>query len=89
MFSLIWKQEQLKPLAQQLARVKDLPVPEFGTLQAWEAKLSAVAHANGDANGGDPTKSSQGQGYGGTPMPFLGETSVCIFSCILKFAVFG
>ncbi|OAY83516.1 General transcription factor IIE subunit 1 [Ananas comosus] len=68
--------EQLKPLAQQLARVKDLPVPEFGTLQAWEAKLSAVARANGDANGGDPTKSSQGQGYGGTPMPFLGETSV-------------
>nr|CAD1821968.1 unnamed protein product [Ananas comosus var. bracteatus] len=69
-------EEQLKPLAQQLARVKDLPVPEFGTLQAWEAKLSAVARANGDANGGDPTKSSQGQGYGGTPMPFLGETSV-------------
>ncbi|WOL05824.1 general transcription factor IIE subunit 1 [Canna indica] len=69
-------EEQLKPLALQLARVKDLPVPEFGSLQAWEARANAAARANGDSNTLDPTKSSQGQGYSGTPMPFLGETRV-------------
>ncbi|XP_042457008.1 general transcription factor IIE subunit 1-like isoform X5 [Zingiber officinale] len=69
-------EEQLKPLAVQIARVKDLPVPEFGSLQAWEARANAAARANGDANALDPTKSSQGQGYSGTPMPFLGETKV-------------
>lgn len=68
---------QLKPLTEQLARVKDLPVPEFGNLQAWEARASAAARAaNGDANGNDPSRSSQGLGYGGTPMPFLGDTKV-------------
>ncbi|EXC28058.1 General transcription factor IIE subunit 1 [Morus notabilis] len=68
---------QLKPLMEQLARVKDLPVPEFGNLQAWEARASAAARAaNGDANGNDPSRSSQGIGYGGTPMPFLGDTKV-------------
>ncbi|XP_062119953.1 uncharacterized protein LOC133834375 [Humulus lupulus] len=66
---------QLKPLMEQLARVKDLPVPEFGTLLAWELRASAAARANGDANGNDPSKSSQ-SGYGGTPMPFFGETKV-------------
>ncbi|CAL9154527.1 unnamed protein product, partial [Musa hybrid cultivar] len=69
-------EEQLKPLALQLARVKDLPVPEFGSLQAWEARANAAARANGDLNALDPAKSSQGQGYSGTPMPFLGETRV-------------
>ncbi|XP_072981290.1 uncharacterized protein [Typha angustifolia] len=69
-------EEQLKPLALQLARVKDLAVPEFGTLQAWEARASAAARANGDSNAIDSSKSSQGQGYGGTPMPYLGETRV-------------
>ncbi|OVA05042.1 Transcription factor TFIIE [Macleaya cordata] len=68
---------QLKPLMDQLTRVKDLPVPEFGTLQAWEARASAASRAaNGDSSANDPSKSSQGQGYGGTPMPFLGETKV-------------
>ncbi|OMO89012.1 Transcription factor TFIIE, alpha subunit [Corchorus olitorius] len=66
---------QLKPLMEQLNRVKDLPVPEFGTLQAWEARASAAARAlNGDSGSNDPSRSSQG--YGGTPMPFLGETKV-------------
>ncbi|KAA0058049.1 general transcription factor IIE subunit 1 [Cucumis melo var. makuwa] len=66
---------QLKPLVEQLTRVKDLPVPEFGTLLAWEARASAAARGvNGDLNGNDPSKSSQG--YGGTPMPFVGETKV-------------
>lgn len=69
-------EEQLKPLTLQLARVKDLPVPEFGTLQAWEARANAVARMNGDSNANDSSKSSQGAGYGGTPMPFLGETKV-------------
>ncbi|XP_065001542.1 transcription factor efuD isoform X1 [Musa acuminata AAA Group] len=69
-------EEQLKPLALQLARVKDLPAPEFGSLQAWEARANAAARANGDLNALDPAKSSQGQGYSGTPMPFLGETRV-------------
>ncbi|XWS47435.1 hypothetical protein CRYUN_Cryun14cG0151800 [Craigia yunnanensis] len=66
---------QLKPLTEQLSRVKDLPVPEFGTLQAWEARASAAGRAsNGDSGSNDPSKNSQG--YSGTPMPFLGETKV-------------
>ena len=61
---------------EQLNRVKDLVVPEFGTLQAWEARANAANRAaNGDSSS-DPNKSAQGQGYGGTPMPFLGETKV-------------
>lgn len=68
---------QLKPLVDQLTRVKDLAVPEFGTLQAWEARANAAGRAaNGDSGVDDTSKSSQGQGYGGTPMPFLGETRV-------------
>ncbi|XP_039141497.1 general transcription factor IIE subunit 1 [Dioscorea cayenensis subsp. rotundata] len=69
-------EEQLKPLAQQLLRVKDLPVPDFGTLQAWEARANAANRANGDPSANDSSKSSQGHGYGGTPMPFLGDTKV-------------
>ncbi|KAK6259460.1 TFIIEalpha/SarR/Rpc3 HTH domain - like 1 [Theobroma cacao] len=66
---------QLKPLMEQLSRVKDLPVPEFGSLQAWEARASAAGRAiNGDSGSNDPSRSSQG--FGGTPMPFLGETKV-------------
>ncbi|XP_059309263.1 uncharacterized protein LOC132633304 [Lycium barbarum] len=66
---------QLKPLMDQLARVKDLPAPEFGSLQAWELRANAVARgANGD-NAND-SKSGQGLGFGGTPMPFVGETKV-------------
>ncbi|XVF31748.1 hypothetical protein REPUB_Repub17cG0018700 [Reevesia pubescens] len=66
---------QLKPLTEQLNRVKDLPIPEFGSLQAWEARASAAGRAlNGDSGSNDPSKNSQG--YGGTPMPFLGETKV-------------
>lgn len=70
-------QDQLKPLVVQLARVKDLPAPEFGTLQAWEARARAASQANSDTNASDFSKNIQGQGYSGTPMPFLGETSVC------------
>lgn len=77
-------QEQLKPLAVQIARVKDLPVPEFGSLHAWEARANAAARANGDVNALDPTKSSQGQGYSGTPMPFLGETKVTILPILFS-----
>ncbi|KAK7244311.1 hypothetical protein RIF29_39131 [Crotalaria pallida] len=44
---------QLKPLMNQLVRVKDLPVPEFFTLEAWEARSRARA-AHGD-NAGDST----------------------------------
>lgn len=66
----------------QLARVKDLPVPEFGSLQAWELQAGSVARGAGDLNGNDPSKSSQG----GTPMPFVGETKVAfnsyIFMCM-------
>ncbi|KAG6492800.1 hypothetical protein ZIOFF_047767 [Zingiber officinale] len=68
-------EDQLKPLIAQLDRVKDLPAPEFGTLQAWEARARAASQANGDSNASD-SKNIQGQGYGGTPMPFLGETSI-------------
>ncbi|PON86525.1 TFIIE transcription factor [Trema orientale] len=69
---------QLKPLMDQLARVKDLAVPEFGSLLAWEARASAASRAaNGDSNGNDPSRSSQG-GYSATPMPFLGDTKVVV-----------
>ncbi|ERN15868.1 transcription initiation factor IIE subunit alpha isoform X1 [Amborella trichopoda] len=68
---------ELKPLMDQLARVKDLPAPEFGTLQAWEARAIAAGRAaNGDSALNDSSRAAQGQGYGGTPMPFLGETRV-------------
>ncbi|KAK8694321.1 hypothetical protein V6N13_071875 [Hibiscus sabdariffa] len=66
---------QLKPLMEQLNRVKDMLIPEFGSLQAWEARASAAGRSvNGDSGSNDPSKNSQG--YGGTPMPFLGETKV-------------
>ncbi|TKY54943.1 Transcription initiation factor IIE subunit alpha [Spatholobus suberectus] len=68
---------QLKPLMDQLSRVKDLPVPEFGSLQAWEARASAaVRAANGDINAGD-SKISQ-LGYTGVPMPYSGDTKVVV-----------
>ncbi|KAL1560753.1 transcription initiation factor IIE subunit alpha-like isoform X1 [Salvia divinorum] len=68
---------QLKPLIDQLARVKDLPIPEYGNLQAWEARAHASGRsANGDLTASDPSKSSQGFGFGGTPMPYVGETKV-------------
>ncbi|XP_027329926.1 general transcription factor IIE subunit 1-like [Abrus precatorius] len=68
---------QLKPLMDQLGRVKDLPVPEFGSLQAWEARASAAGRAaNGDINAGD-SKISQ-LGYNGTPMPYSGDTKVVV-----------
>lgn len=71
-------QEQLKPLTMQLARMKDLPAPEFGTLQAWEARVKAThPAATGDARLSDLSKSYQGPGYGGTQMACLGETKVC------------
>ncbi|CAA6669319.1 unnamed protein product [Spirodela intermedia] len=70
-------EEQLKPLTLQLARVKDLPAPEFGTLQAWEASVNAAGRGgNNNGSATDASKSAQGQGYGGTPMPYIGETKV-------------
>lgn len=68
---------QLKPVMEQLSRVKDMAVPEFGTLQAWEARVRAQGcSVNSDSSTNDYSKSSQGLGYGGTPMPFVGETKV-------------
>ena len=64
-----------------------MPVPEFGSLQAWEARASAAGHAlNGDSGSNDPSKNSQG--YGGTPMPFLGETKVRFTSTVFLFVVY-
>jgi len=61
----------------QLSRVKDLPVPEFGNLHAWEIRANAAGRAgNGDSGANDASKNAQGLGFGGTPMPFLGETKV-------------
>ncbi|KAG8386963.1 hypothetical protein BUALT_Bualt03G0203300 [Buddleja alternifolia] len=67
-------EEQLKPLIDQLGRVKDLPAPEFGSLQAWELRANVAGRSNGDPNANDPSKSSLG--FGGTPMPYVGETKV-------------
>lgn len=71
---LLQKMEvELKPLIDQLGRVKDLEAPDYGTLQAWEVRASAAARAsNSDPNANDSSRSGQG----GTPMPFLGETKV-------------
>ncbi|XP_058181473.1 transcription initiation factor IIE subunit alpha-like [Rhododendron vialii] len=66
-------EEQLKPLMDQLSRVKDLPVPEFGNLHAWELR-AAVRTGNSDFNANDASRSAQG--FGGTPMPCVGETKV-------------
>ncbi|XP_068659164.1 transcription initiation factor IIE subunit alpha isoform X2 [Aristolochia californica] len=68
---------QLKPLVEQLQRVKDLTPPDYGNLQAWEAINSrAVRAMNGDSGANDSLKSSQGQGYGGPAMPLFGNTKV-------------
>ncbi|XP_052199067.1 transcription initiation factor IIE subunit alpha-like [Diospyros lotus] len=69
-------EEQLKPLMDQLNRVRDLPVPEFGNLHAWELRANAAGRATGgDSSANDSSKSSHGLGFG-TPMPFVGETKV-------------
>eukprot|EP00252_Welwitschia_mirabilis_P019576 TRINITY_DN4565_c0_g1_i3.p1 TRINITY_DN4565_c0_g1~~TRINITY_DN4565_c0_g1_i3.p1 ORF type:complete len:432 (-),score=130.71 TRINITY_DN4565_c0_g1_i3:866-2161(-) len=67
---------QLKPLTEQLAKVKDLPVPDFGTLLQWEARALAGRATTGENNTNEGTKTSQTQGFTGTPMPYLGETKV-------------
>ncbi|CAN6477083.1 unnamed protein product [Victoria cruziana] len=68
---------QLKPLMDQLTRVKELQAPYFGTLPEWEAHAIAAGRVvNGDATSLDPSRSSQPHAHGGTPMPFVGETSV-------------
>lgn len=57
-----------------------MSIPEFGSLQAWERRTNAASRStNGDFNVNDPTKSSGGF-YGGTPMPYVGETKVTIFT---------
>ncbi|KAK2411520.1 Transcription factor TFIIE, alpha subunit [Trifolium repens] len=66
---------QLKPLIDQLSRVKDLPVPEFGSLQAWEARASAAGRAANGDNAGD---SKSNLGYNGAPMPYSGDTKVVV-----------
>ncbi|KAI7756870.1 hypothetical protein M8C21_000303 [Ambrosia artemisiifolia] len=71
---LLQKMEvELKPLTDQLSRVKDLEAPDYGTLQAWELRASAVARASNSVPIGNDSFRS---GQGGTPMPFLGETKV-------------
>ncbi|ONM01129.1 Transcription factor TFIIE alpha subunit [Zea mays] len=66
-------EEQLKPLVAQLDRVKNIPAPEFGSLQTWE-RANIGAFAIGDPAAADSSRNSQGQ-YG-TPMPYIGETKV-------------
>ncbi|KAL2898260.1 Ovomucoid, partial [Bienertia sinuspersici] len=65
-------QDQLKPLVEQLNRVRDLPVPDFGTLQAWEVRASAAARAAAGDNPNDLSRTYQH----GTPMPFLGDPKI-------------
>ncbi|KAK6142489.1 hypothetical protein DH2020_022837 [Rehmannia glutinosa] len=68
--------EQIKPLMDQLGRVKDLPAPEFGNLQAWELRANAAGRAANGDSANDPSQSLHGLGFGGTPMPYVGETKV-------------
>ena len=73
----------------QLSRVKDLPIPEIGSLQAWQLHEHAAGRAiNGDPSSDDQFKYSQGSGYGGTPMPFLGETKVSFFFVAAAISLF-
>ncbi|CAL4969671.1 unnamed protein product [Urochloa decumbens] len=51
--------EQLKPLITQLDRVKNLPAPEFESLQSLERAISG-AFANGDIGAADSSRNSQG-----------------------------
>ncbi|CAO2038531.1 unnamed protein product [Urochloa humidicola] len=51
--------EQLKPLIVQLDRVKNLPAPEFGSLQSLERAIVG-AFANGDNGAADSSRNSQG-----------------------------
>jgi transcription initiation factor TFIIE subunit alpha len=78
LFIFVPMQEQLKPLQAQLKRVKDLPAPEFGSLQSWE-RLNLGAFTHGDSCAADASRNAQGQ-YNGTPMPYLGDTKVRV-SC--------
>ena len=79
-------QVQLKPLMDQLARVKDLPVPEHGSLLAWEARASAAARvANGDSGGNDLSRSSHPV-YGGSTMPLV-DTKVFSFVHFYSFSM--
>ncbi|KAF8783660.1 hypothetical protein HU200_000412 [Digitaria exilis] len=55
-------EEQMKPLVAQLDRVKNLPAPEFGSLQTWE-RANFGAFANGEPSVVDSSRNSQGQ-YG-------------------------
>ncbi|KAF3612224.1 hypothetical protein DY000_02044289 [Brassica cretica] len=48
---------QIKPLMDQINRVKDLPVPDFGSLIAWEARAAIAARENGELNPNDPLRS--------------------------------
>lgn len=80
-------QVQLKPLIDQLGRVKDLSVPELEGLQAWLLRIAANQSANGDHNSNDPSKSMSG--FGGTPMPYVGETKVtCSKPSFITFKLF-
>lgn len=82
-------QVQLKPLTDQLARVKDLTAPDFGSLQAWEARANAAARAeNGNSSTNDSSRSSQGQGFGGAPMSYLGDTKVLCTFFLFSFPLF-
>ncbi|KAL1542371.1 transcription initiation factor IIE subunit alpha-like isoform X1 [Salvia divinorum] len=66
---------QLKPLIDQLGRVKDLPAPELEGFQAWLLRMATEHAASGDHNPNDPNKPMHG-GFGGIPMPYVGETKV-------------
>jgi len=79
------EQKQLQPLHVQLQRVKDLTPPDFGTLVQWEKRAIGSIRAGGE-NNEDSVKAAHAQGLTGTPMPFLGETTVISafseFACI-------
>ncbi|KAL9272690.1 General transcription factor IIE subunit 1-like protein [Drosera capensis] len=64
---------QLQPLMDLVKRVQDLPPPDYGTLQAWEAQASAAARG---LTGGSSDVSKTAQGLGGSQVPFFGETKV-------------
>eukprot|EP00897_Mesotaenium_endlicherianum_P001830 jgi/Mesen1/1675/ME000137S00591 len=73
-------ERQLKPVVDQLARLKDLQPPYFGSLAEWELRATAsqksAAMGGGDLQNAGLPRGPAGQPHSSAPMPFFGETKV-------------
>eukprot|EP00850_Spirogloea_muscicola_P012304 SM000079S22422 [mRNA] locus=s79:131246:134597:+ [translate_table: standard] len=72
-------ERQYKPLLDQLAKIKELTPPDFGTLEQWERRAVGRGPRVVADDGIMQIDSKLGAAGGGAyaaPMPFLGETKV-------------